>query len=136
MKKNEGKIKKIRDELWVSIPSDLCSKYDLQDGMVVKIYDQECGIGIRKQMTPMDAVTVAANVSYRDGPTRAEMEEIFLSGELPKQFTAHLHRVLTETPWSILEDAAKQISNDQIGYTTILENLKRIGVELESDSEA
>lgn len=88
----------------------------------------EWGIKPHQRMTPMDAVTVAANVSYRDGPTRAELEKIFLSGELPPQFVAHMHRVLTEMSWRIIEDAARQISDDP---DTVLENLKKIGVDLE-----
>ncbi|MHB1490008.1 MAG: hypothetical protein ACYCTH_05855 [Cellulomonas sp.] len=76
----------------------------------------------------MDAVTVAANVSYRDGPTRAEMEEIFLTGILPPRFIAHMHRVLTEMSWRIIENAAKQISNDP---AKVIAGLRKIGEELE-----
>lgn len=123
-----SKIKKIGNSLWVLIPSDLSCKYDFKDGTPIKVVDNGCGISIRKQMTPMDAVTVAANVSYRDGPTRDELERIFLTGELPPQFIAHVHRVLTEMSWKIIEDAAKQISDNPL---KIIENLKTIGANLE-----
>ena len=88
----------------------------------------EWGIDTNARMTAMDAVTVAANVSYRAGPTRAELEKIFLSGELPPQFIAHMHRVLTEMPWRIIEDAAKQISDDP---AKVIAGLKKMGEDLE-----
>lgn len=80
------------------------------------------------KMTPMDAMTVAANVSYRAGPNRAKLEKIFLTGELPTQFSAHVHRILTDISWKLIEDAAKQISDNP---AKVLENLKKIGADLE-----
>lgn len=123
-----SKVKKIGNSLWVLIPSELAIKYNLQDGTPIKLVDDGCKISIRQQMTPMDAVMVAANVSYRDGPTRAELEKVFLSGELPAKFVAHVHRVLTEMPWKIIEGAAKQISDNPFA---ILANLKKIGESLD-----
>jgi SpoVT / AbrB like domain. len=124
-----GKVKKIGNSLWVLIPSAIAKQHDLSEGSEVGLSSNgKSSITIRKKMTPIDAVTVAANVSYRDGPTRQEVESIFLTGILPPKFEPHIHRILTEMPAKLIEDAARQLCENPF---VILNNLKKIGDDLD-----
>lgn len=119
--------KKIGNSLWVLIPATMAKECDLGDGVPISISCSGNGIQIRKRATALDAAWVSANVSYKDGPSIAEIREILSLGTVPGEYLVHINHILTEMPRNLLEAAALEASGNP---AAAIRNLKKIGARL------
>jgi antitoxin component of MazEF toxin-antitoxin module len=119
--------RKIGNSLWVLIPAAMAKECGLRDGTALSITSSGRGIQIRRRATALDAAWVSANVSYKEGPSIAEMREILSLGIVPGEYRVHVNHILTEMPRKLLEAAALEASGSP---ATALRNLKKIGAQL------
>lgn len=116
-------VKKIGNSLWVLIPATIAKESGLSEGVAVSVVSAPNGVAIRKKMTPLTAVWVSANTSYKNGPTIEDVKQMFASGELVPQFAVHINHILTEAPMSVIVSAALEAAGDP---ALALANIKKL----------